>query len=883
MFKKRVWHYANVPSLLATLVIFAVALIAEDISEKAYIEKAKADLTNKASHMAAQLVGTLIANLESGRGMANSVSLKPDMDEQYFNEVAKKIFHKYSFMTSIVLAPDAVVSTVYPKQIFAETLGMDLKKFDKQRFLIESARIGNHVTMSNVITLANGEEGILIYYPVFVDDPAKGRYFWGVVIAAHALKRYYERAGLEGDDNSFDYALYNTGLGGSLQKPFRGSSDVNKYDPITVPLDFKVAHWELRAVPKGGWTAPSSIAWMIRAVAFLAFLLIVVPMAVVNRLSRERMAYLNARIESERELFSVSKRFEIAVDALQLGVWEYDSETCRYTWDLRTREIFGVDADFDVNDHSWKERIVTEDRERLFLEGPGLIGKNGKHCTDYGLKLPDGQRKTVRVVTFVSVKDNGHKVYMGVNWDISEHLAREEALKQARTESEQRYVELNKAKTRIEFIALHDYLTRLPNRRYIDEFLNGEDGSSWPFDAPSNSWFLKIDLDGFKEINNSFGHAAGDAMLQSVADIMRSLINEGEFIARVGGDEFVILCSSADNKNRPQEIAERFIESLHRPLFYKGLTCRLGASIGISSWADAKGNVDRLRSNADLALYQSKQNGKGCFTFFSQPLFQNATEKRRMADDLLRGIENREFIAHYQGQYDAKTHKLAGVEALARWLHPSRGLVYPDMFIELADGLGVTGEIDAMVMEHAIETKKYWAVKGLPVERVSVNVSAKRLSDRELIPSLKALNFDPSCLTFELVESTFLDRSAPQVAANIRRLREMGIEIEIDDFGTAYASIVSLMHLLPNRLKIDRELIFPVTTSEHQRELVHSIIHIGRTLGIGVVAEGIETMEHAEILHVMGADLLQGYAFCKPMPREKFLSHHLEKDTSNVA
>ena len=408
-------------------------------------------------------------------------------------------------------------------------------------------------------------------------------------------------------------------------------------------------------------------------------------------------------------------------------------------------------------------------------------------------------------------------------------MEREEALKEARAESEQRYVELNKVKTRIEFIAMHDYLTELPNRQAVDEVLRGEGEIAWPFEYGSDSWLLKINLDGFKEINDSFGHAAGDAMLLRVADLLRSQKQEGEYIARIGGDEFVVLCSSVRNKNRPLELAEGLINLLQKPQNYKGLTCRLGASIGISNWTDAKGNIDKLRSNADLALYQSKQSGKGCFTFFSQPLFQNASEKRRMADDLLRGIENQEFIAFYQGQYSAQDHRLAGAEALARWMHPKRGLVFPDMFIEMADTLGVTADIDRMVLEHAIETKKIWAENDLHLERISVNVSAKRLNDRDLIPSLKSLDFDPQQFTFELVESTFLDRSAPQVAANIRILREMGVEIEIDDFGTAYASIVSLTHLLPNRLKIDRELVFPVASCEHQRELVtRSFILVAR-------------------------------------------------------
>ncbi len=879
----RLWNVAYLPAMFATLVIVVITLIAEDFSKDVYLEKSRAELRNQANQVALTIQGAIIANVETGRGLANVIRTEPDMDTDRFNQLAGQIFHKYSSMKVIAIAPDLVVSNVYPLEGNESVIGLDYRKVEDQTDLVLEARDKNELTIAGPVNLIQGGKGLIVHYPVYIDSPYKGLYFWGVVSAVLDADFFYRYAGLLDEDSDVDYALIGRDGMGASGEQFFGSESINEMDPIRVPVEFQVAQWVLCAVPHGGWTVPASIFWLIRAIAFAAFLLVVVPMLIVSKLSRERMAHLKAHIESQRELASVSKRFALAVDTLKLGVWEYDPTLHRFKWDQQTREIYGVGPDHDIDSMDWKERLFPEDRERVFCEARKAIASEGKYCTDYRLLMPDGTVKTVRTSALGLPDENGKMIYVGVNWDISKHVAREEALKEARAESERRYQELEKAKTRIEFNALHDFLTKLPNRRYVDEFLKGENGAPWPFETPANSWLLKIDLDGFKEINDSFGHAAGDAMLLKVADMLRSLKAEEEFVARVGGDEFIMLCSSALNRNRPQELAERFIAMLHKPQSYKGLSCRLGASIGISNWADAKEIPDKLRSNADLALYQSKQNGKGCFTFFSQPLFQSASEKRRLADDLLRGIEHKEFIAYYQGQYSAQTHRLVGAEALARWVHPNRGLVYPDMFIELADSLGVTCEIDAMVMEHALETKEFWADKGLNLDRVSVNVSAKRLGDRDLIASLSALDFDPSNLTFELVESTFLDRSAPQVAANIRRLREMGIEIEIDDFGTAYASIVSLMHLLPNRLKIDRELILPVTSSEHQRELVHSIIHIGRTLGIGVVAEGIESMEHADIMRFMGADLLQGYAFSRPMTRENFLAHHAKGNRFHVA
>ena len=431
------------------------------------------------------------------------------------------------------------------------------------------------------------------------------------------------------------------------------------------------------------------------------------------------------------------------------------------------------------------------------------------------------------------------------------------------------------AQEKIRESALHDFLTGLPNRRYLDDLLHGRLGTG-PI-VYDQICLLKIDLDGFKEVNDHYGHAAGDVILMRVAAMLRDVLQDDEFTARVGGDEFIILSKSGEDLERPSELSHQILEALHAPIEFNGRQCRVGASIGIALGIDASNDPDKLLSNADLALYQSKNTGKGSYCFFSEPLAQKARQQRQLADDLLRGIENREFIAFYQGQYCAERHELVGAEALARWQHPERGLVGPQEFVELAETLGVMAAIDAQILDHMIATRKQFAEAGLDVPRMSVNVSAKRLGDKNLIDNLQKLDINPTNLTFELVESTFLDRSDAQVAANIRQIRDMGIDIEIDDFGTAYASIVSLTHLLPNRLKIDRELVFPIIESADQRELVHSIIHIGRTLGIGAVAEGVETFEHAEILRIMGVDTLQGFAFCRPMAAMDFLQYHADQ------
>jgi EAL domain-containing protein (putative c-di-GMP-specific phosphodiesterase class I) len=269
--------------------------------------------------------------------------------------------------------------------------------------------------------------------------------------------------------------------------------------------------------------------------------------------------------------------------------------------------------------------------------------------------------------------------------------------------------------------------------------------------------------------------------------------------------------------------------------------------------------------DADIALYRAKGLGRNRYEFFTQNLQAEIVNHKRTADEILWAIDNQEFVTWYQPQFDARTGELTGVEALIRWNHPHHGILPPDRFLKIAEDLNVSAVLDRMVLETVLKDKLRWAASGVRVPKVSVNVSSKRLHDETLVETLRSLAITPGEISFELVESIFLDESKDSARGNLEQIKALGIDIEIDDFGTGHTSIVSLLKLKPKRLKIDRQLVIPILASPQERALVRSIIDIARSLGVETVAEGVETMQHAELLRELGCDLLQGYAFSPPL------------------
>lgn len=427
-------------------------------------------------------------------------------------------------------------------------------------------------------------------------------------------------------------------------------------------------------------------------------------------------------------------------------------------------------------------------------------------------------------------------------------------------------MELAESRAEVAHAARHDVLTNLPNRRYLSEVLEQKETSIRNWSA-----VLHVDLDGFKQINDQYGHAAGDTVLVEVAERLRSQTRKEDFCARIGGDEFVVLCGLDLNEKDVEAMGERLVAVMSRPVTAEDETCHFGASIGIAYTQSAPANPEVLLHQADLALYESKRGGRGRVTVFTDELQERVLRTQRLGEDILAGIRGGQFIPWYQPQVDAQTLEVCGVETLLRWEHPTHGTLTPDNFIQIAEDTGHIGTLDAISMERALADYRYWKLEGVDIPSVSLNLSFDRLVDAELMNSIKSAGLPADVFRFELLETIYLDETPKSVEWNLDLLRECGIKIEIDDFGTGKTSIVSLVRLRPDRLKIDRQLVQPVVHSPQSRQLVASIVEIGTSLGIGITAEGVETMEHAHVLRDLGVSVLQGYAFARPMPSQALM------------
>lgn len=427
------------------------------------------------------------------------------------------------------------------------------------------------------------------------------------------------------------------------------------------------------------------------------------------------------------------------------------------------------------------------------------------------------------------------------------------------------------AREKSEFNALHDTLTGLPNRRYLNEFLSSHN------DQNTIIAVLHIDIDGFKQINDTRGHKAGDFVLASVSERLKGLSNESTFAARVGGDEFVMLMVLGANSNELQAaeaMASNVVAQLKIPVNYEGFFCRFSASVGIAICQNNSGcfdNAETILVDADLALYHQKLNGKNGYAIYDQELRASITEKKLIADAIHEALEARAFEPFFQLQVYSNTFDVAGVEALVRWQHPERGLLTPDKFLPIAEEMGVMGDLDRQVFDAAYQCFTDWEEMGLEVPRLSVNMSLNRLMDPLLQEHLEQYDLSHGRVSFELLESILLDGCDEKMQQAVSYLIGKGIELELDDFGSGHASVLGLLALKPTRFKIDRQLIESVNKSASQKALVRSIIDIGKSLDVEVTAEGVETLDQAAILRDLGCNILQGYYFSKPMSNEDII------------
>ena len=417
--------------------------------------------------------------------------------------------------------------------------------------------------------------------------------------------------------------------------------------------------------------------------------------------------------------------------------------------------------------------------------------------------------------------------------------------------------------------ALHDSLTGLSNRVLAldraEQMLARARRQQIPVAA------LYVDIDGFKHVNDSFGHAAGDELLRIVAARLSSVVREGDTAARIGGDEFVVLVEGSTLYAGPELVAERLLEVLRQPYDLNGEISRrlsLTASVGIAS--GLRGSADELLRDADIALYEAKGAGKDRYVAF-QSAMQIAVEDRLTIElDLAEALENEQLFLLYQPTFDLQSERVIGVEALIRWRHPTRGVVQPLDFIPIAEESGLIVPIGRWVLREACRQAAAWHAQGHRLG-MAVNVSARQLDSDQLIEdverALAESGIEPTLLTLEVTETTLM-RDPQATAGRLRALKRLGIRIAIDDFGTGYSSLAYLRQFPADALKIDRSFIGDIASSEQSTALIHTLVQLGKALHIETLAEGIEDQVQLRTLQREHCDHGQGFLFSRPLDVE---------------
>lgn len=561
-------------------------------------------------------------------------------------------------------------------------------------------------------------------------------------------------------------------------------------------------------------------------------------------LIRKQMQYL---FKIQEKLRENEQRLEYVIEGANLGYWDWDYSSNKHWVNNTWLKFIGLHRDQigeDVRD--WSEKIHPDDL--------GIAEKAIQLTIQHGQPY---------VIEFRMRHADGHWVWIEgsgavVKWD-------EKTKKPLRLAGTHRDISnRKKAETEIQLLALEDPLTKLPNRYHLKQYLANV------LNTQIHTAFLFLDLDFFKNVNDLYGHSVGDKIIQKVADRFKACLDDGTFIARVGGDEFVIVTNHIETL---LGLCHALIDSLKEPLYVENDSFTLGVSIGVAMAPENGDSFETLFKNADTAMYAAKNRGKNCYALYSSSMTQDILASTRMDKEIKEAIENDEFILHFQPLVDIQTNKAIGVEALVRWQHPSKGLIFPDAFIPRSEETHAILELGELIFKKALRQLSVWQEKSCFHGIMAINISSVQIEQNTFVSTLEALceefHIACSCIELEVTES-FIMKNPTKSAQTLQKLQQLGFSISVDDFGTGYSSLSYLKTLPLHKLKIDRSFIKDLPQDKDDRAIVRAIIALAKNLELEVLAEGVETKEQQEFLIDNWCDSAQGYLFAKPLSAEDF-------------
>lgn len=857
---------SDIVAVIAVLMTLASMVMADRMALRIDNARLRLEASRKVGEISALMQAEMAGQANLIEGLGAAIGTTPDIDHREFESLSANLIAQSADLHSLAIARDLKIEMVYPLKGNEEALGIDYRQRPDQLGSVRKALETEQAVVDGPIHLTQGGSALVVYVPL--SKIATDQRNWGVLSAVYDLDQLLRDAVMAVENSDFRIAVAAINNQGAPVDVLLGQADLFEEDPVIQTLPLGQQDWAVAIAPRKGWNATTTHTWRNRAGIIAVGFMVIASILWTAWLTRQKTIFSAKLRNREQKLARLSHRMQMALDAGQIGIWEYDVTNNKTYWDERMYTLYGIQPDkYNKPDLKlWASRVHPDDVERELDTLKDVIEKEASFHSTFRVLHDDGTEYYIRVQGGSYRDDSGSLHVIGVNWDVTHDIKLEQALKSARTEIETRHHALLQAHEKLKFNALHDSLTGLPNRRHIEEtFVQGDGGP----DSRPPYVVMHIDLDRFKEINDTMGHAAGDALLRHTARMLLSLARPGDFVARVGSDEFLVI---SHWNNDPEAISKRALEivnALGKPLPHKENLCRISASIGIAWMDDENGmEMNDVLINADIALHEAKRLGRNRYFLFNHALRSAAVAKKNIADEILIGLEKNQFFVCFQPQVNLRTGELAGVETLVRWRHPRLGVLAPDAFIATAEMTGAMAHIDKLVLSQAAQHFNKWKEHGVDIPKLSVNLSAQRLEDDMLLAEIETLGLPAGVLCFELVESISFDGEGVELEERVRKIKDHGIDIEIDDFGTGYASIVSLLQLSPHRLKIDRKLVEPLASNNDQGRLIASIVEIGRSLGIEIIAEGIETVEQAEKLRRLGCTTGQGYLISKPLDAE---------------
>lgn len=561
---------------------------------------------------------------------------------------------------------------------------------------------------------------------------------------------------------------------------------------------------------------------------------------------------ISERVTIEKEKNEIKERLNLALEGSSDGLWDWDLVTNKVYFSPRYKEMLGyVDDEFLNSLETFEEHLHPDDKERaLYFVYSFLNSTSIYYEQNFRIRTKSGE--------YIPIMSRAKKVLDENN----------QAIRLTGTHVDM--TEITKAQENLKFQAEHDALTALPNRLLFLDRL--EQSIKHAKRDKEKVAVLFMDLDHFKEINDSLGHDAGDELLKNISLLLQKVIRISDTVARIGGDEFTLMIENIEHNDIVIDIVKKLMETLQNPQMLGEHTVYTSFSIGIAIYPDDGESAQELLKNADAAMYKAKSKGRNRYEFYTEDMTIKAMQRVLLENGIREAIKNEEFEVYYQPQVDGRDDKIVGMEALVRWNHPQNGLVSPIHFIPLAEETGLIVFIDNWVMKTVMQQTYAWHQNGFKACRVSINISVFLLNNSDFISfvkeSLEQSQCNPAWLEFEITESHIIQDVNKSIKI-LQELSNMGIKISIDDFGTGYSSLAYLKRLPINKLKIDQSFVKDIVTDENDREIVRTIIAMAKNLHMNVIAEGVETKEQKEFLVQNGCYEIQGYFYYKPLPQRE--------------